>query len=509
MGALSATNQRALVVFGHHTGVPRDFMTTDYVNIVGAPGEYGASITTTAVSVLGLARNGIDAAVENLVVSNTQGDKWYFPSTSLPRITSGFSPKAIAPTFVELFDDSTDWTKTGTAGYATLSTDTTEYYRAGNASCKLAHIEASGGKYNYIGRQITGTSFQYCSFHIRYYVDADFLGWGQVADFYAYFFNGTSFATGTEYARMKLPMSPGWNEIDFCASQMLTSGTFDWSSNVQYIAFYTGVTDGTPAWDLHWDLFEVRPHGRDKGAVVFTFDDAVISQRTVVAPYMQKYGYPFHIFAEMRNCVHPTSGYMTLAQLRECETMGAIISVHENGKPWSDKGTLVSDERVRQWCAELKENQVRYGYTQGTSIFAIPGGSDYLQAESHVLAMREYFQIIRGTEPFRGPAIVDDEDQSRYSQPAGGHYNCFPWYPRENFWAWATWATNNANFNATMLAILQRASANRDVVILYGHAIGDVGGESATVARFQQLVDDVNSGADVDMDVLTLMDVMQ
>lgn len=157
----------------------------------------------------------------------------------------------------------------------------------------------------------------------------------------------------------------GWNTIPFATSQIYSENGFTQHSTATTIEVMLH-TDGGEA-SIYLDALHMID--ADKGNVMFTMDDASITQYSVAYPMMQAYGIPGNI-AVIPSTVG-TDGYMSKRQLRKVYEDGWDLMNHTNSHV--DLTTLSKEEQKKeiekgtQWLNN-------HGFTRASHCVVYPYG---------------------------------------------------------------------------------------------------------------------------------------
>lgn len=144
------------------------------------------------------------------------------------------------------------------------------------------------------------------------------------------------------------------------------------------------------------------PHG----VITFTADDSYLSQYTLMAPRLDKYGYSANIMVIADNLDIPASNMMTLAQLEQMRDARLFeISGHAfTGANHALGFTNISPAACELELRNLKSWLLDHGFQHGADFMAWPLGLH--NATTDKIA-RRYFHLARGTNgsPYPSPRV--------------------------------------------------------------------------------------------------------
>lgn len=163
-------------------------------------------------------------------------------------------------------------------------------------------------------------------------------------------------------------------------------------------------------------LFPVMVGAQSGPTVVLTFDDATASQRTVVAPLLQRYGFGATFFV----CEFPgfenKTQYMTWEQIRQLSDMGFEIGNHTRSHGAMSQQT---PEQITEEIAYIEERCRQEGIPQPVT-FAYPG-YNFSEEGIAILQKRGYRYArhggdkpyVAGTDPWMVPSYAIHEKDDR------------------------------------------------------------------------------------------------
>lgn len=88
--------------------------------------------------------------------------------------------------------------------------------------------------------------------------------------------------------------------------------------------------------------------GIEKDSVVFTFDDGGVSFYTIIAPFLEKYGWKGHFFISTKQI--GTDGFLNVDQIKELKARGHIIGSH------SHHHLVLTEMSLEEVESELKQS---------------------------------------------------------------------------------------------------------------------------------------------------------
>jgi len=368
---------------------------------------------------------------------------------------------------------------------------------------------------------------------VRYYTDRPYFEHGSTNYHQTnVIYLGSNGNANDFYGRVSLPLSAGWHEVNIPISQLVqTIANPPDMTQINFIAFQyrSNATTDQSAFNVWFDDITITSTGRTKGTFMFTFDDAYLNHRTIAAPYLSARGYRSINYVE-GNSIGTGSGSgerMTLAQVRESESLGMLPCGHWSGALFTtgggdqqaDKDAVATETRVRQWCEGIKAWMEDNGFTEGQDYLALPGGTGFIQTENHIKIMREYFAHIRGTTPWRrnGPYTLLATTTVNTSPQGFVGKLTSPLVGSEPWWGDATQIVAGAGFDSDMKAFVDACVDNGDLGVMFIHNI-EPGGNLTDAAsagfdmnqtQFEAMVDYVKTKVDAGtLDVITYQDLI-
>ena len=388
---------------------------------------------------------------------------------------------AVTPTMVAQANASGHGWVAASGNTATLTLDDTAYAPIGAQSIKFV-TNGSGGASRV---DKTGLSFNWTDQSPVVWVMVDdptklnglslYLGDNGFANYYLWQFapkitNENEFKAG-EFVKITL----NWGDATTSGSPnraALTSARFfaqDFSTGACTVHF-----SGLAA--------QVEPTRYPSGVVVFTFDDARITQWSKARPILDKYGFPAtaYVIAE-RVDSDGGSSWMTTAQLQDLQNKsGWEIGAHAYSQTFHDQVggfTACTDAQLADDFANLKRWAAERGLSLGMDHLAYPQGLH----NAAVLAMtRRYYTSGRGTWGKSGTAST--------------------WPPADPYRLRTRILSSGAESTlASLQTAVDRTVANGGMLVITGHALGAVADSLTWVeADFASLVSYVSaSGAAV------------
>lgn len=363
---------------------------------------------------------------------------------------------------------------------------------------------------------------------LRYYTDRPYYAYGTSNYHQAFLFFVSSGGNLTKGSKVSIPLAAGWQEVNIPLSQlvyMASPNTTDWSAvNTFAFSYISHATTDQPEFNVYVEDVTVRQTGRTKGAFMFTFDDAYVAHRTIAAPKLAANGFRSICYMEGNTIgVGGAAARMTLDQARECQAMGMLMACHWSGATFgttdADKATMATETTVRQWCEGIKSSMYAMGFYEGADYLALPGGTNYIQSESHIQIMREYFAHIRGTTPWRrmGPYSAISSGTLNTAPQNNIYKMTQPIVSSEPWWGDCTQITSGVNFQTNMQAYVDALCEYKDLGVMMIHnietngAIGDAAssGYDLNKAQFDAMVDYVKTKVDAGlMEVVTWQDLI-
>lgn len=498
MGALSSTNRRTLLLTDGYYNLDYTALACDtsYVDII-ALGQANL-VCTAATGPLAFSSVSItcDVACQiNGIQVDTRCD--LYPVDKIER-------RNPTPSFIESFDDHTNWTLYDD-GNPTKANETA-LVQVGTNAIKVTMESASTNTYVLISRNYgegTEKVIAGSNYRLRYYVDPENYGDLKENGGLQVLFYETDVG-GSNRKVLSLPTSPGWNVVDWSFSEMTSVGTYAITTPMRTLALRMArVANTTTAPYVVWDSFEIIPHGRDKAALIWTFDDAIKTEYTLGIRYMAAKGLKsvMYVSVDKIGDTGDTEGdYCTVTELLQAQEQGCLIAVH-NKTSYTNGYTLgtMPSVAIKIWCQRIKGLMQRNGFYGGMGYFAIPGGTDYLQSKSDLDVFHNEFIHIRGTAPFYHNADLAINPTKYFGSQAQS-----PYYPAKWWWGYNVYPTA-ANYQNMIDATI----ANKDLIVFGHHGIGDGTYDDLSVAEFRTIIDYIKTQVDAGtLEVITYADLL-
>jgi hypothetical protein len=356
-------------------------------------------------------------------------------------------------------------------GTGTLSEDTSDYV-IGSQSLKLVTAgdevqtrvrKKSVGPYDFTGRDLRVT------FKVE--------GLAHVEDF-EIFLSSDNLATNNVHYPISNPVQPyiadgEWASVTISWGDLVNNfppGTIT-RSKVNFVEFRFE-DDGKAPVTFHVNEVAAVPEP-STGVVSIVFDDGWESTYTRARPYLDKYGYRAGACI-IRDLVG-TASYMSLAQLRNLQTLGGwdifahadTVANHNIGYGNLENSVVEAElQGIKRW---LIEN----GFKR-RDLFAWPQGSF---TASQMPIARRFFNGIRGTTGGRGGGAGAQET-----------------FPPGDVGRLRTWTIGNTATAAEMETALTQCSTHKSWLLLAFHQIVASGAKSGTETNesvFKEMVDKI------------------
>jgi hypothetical protein len=492
---------------------------------VGIPITGHPFIAGDVISILGTTNYNRGFKVESVSANEVVITSSYTAETFTETAKATYSVKTIFQT--DVLDSLFTAVWTSTSSDVTAFLGSRHFYGCKWAIPAIDGVDSGAGELAALQLSVTAFDATDSVLTVRYYSDRPYSAFGSTTypQEWTAILSSSNTISGSVY-RVSIPLAAGWHEVNIPLSQFLQSSSPDITA-IDMVGFLykSHATEDQTAFNIYFDSIKVTSTGRTKGAFMFTFDDAYLPHRTIAAPYLSANGFRSINYIE-GNTIGIGAGNlerMTIAQVREIANLGMLPCGHWSGAYFGttqgEKDVFASEERVRQWCEGIKTWMYDNGFYEGADYLALPGGTGYIQSESHIKIMREYFNHIRGTTPWRrmGPYTSLATSTANTSPQGIVGKLTFPTVSTEPWWGAATQIPSNASFDTNMKAYVDAVVANGDLGVLFIHNIeagGTLGGTAGAgydlnQTQFEALVDYVKTKVDAGtLDVITYQDLI-
>ena len=213
-------------------------------------------------------------------------------------------------------------------------------------------------------------------------------------------------------ATIQLPAAPGWNDVEFSFSGFVPGASFDPAARADMFAITFGVSnpDNFKSGDyVIWDLFEIRPTGRQRAAVQIWLDDGYKCQFDEMIPYAQSKGVPLWVGVSPEKMggshnaggayTQPVLSYASWEQVQQAHQTGdVLVGTHSLA---ADAMNAATDVAVAEEMRSRIQPMYTRGLVNGLEHYALPGGQ--AQSLASAAALDEYFKhfaVVRGVSPW-------------------------------------------------------------------------------------------------------------
>lgn len=185
----------------------------------------------------------------------------------------------------------------------------------------------------------------------------------------------------------------GWNRLVFSKSDFsLVYGAENWLNIMRELRISQWVENDTSTVTI--DNFRGYPHKAQPIAII-TFDDGVISQKTIAKPILDSLGFKATIFINGCNANSKSKEYLHWPDLDNLYTEGWDIGNHT----YSHTSLVELSDSLLDWEINgARDTLIKHGYDRSSDYFSIPFG----QFNSKVLSkIREKNKLARNSNDWR------------------------------------------------------------------------------------------------------------